>query len=361
MINLTPWFVAFAPFDLKNANVYVQDGFGETVAGGSDETPKVKTAALADDTSIAIEQLNVAAYPGHRFTVTGSTETHEITAVTIASSDVNEVQNLALDTPSAGTFTLSFMGATTDPIAFNASAATIDTALEALSTIGAGNVAVTAGSDFVFTFGGDLAALSLPLVTIDGSGLTGAGAEAVTRTTQGTKDDFTTTMVTFTPGLTGNVSALAAITILPVRLEIKMGDGNVEFDEARELEYFLDRGRLDTVREADETPMEVSFSATWEFIKSLAGATTPTFKEAVKGTGPASNWYSSADDPCEPYAVDIVIVQAPDAECSSTLGVETITLEDFRHTNFGHSAEDGEISVEGSCNRTEALVERVLV
>ena len=43
-----------------------------------------------------------------------------------------------------GTFTLTFNGQTTAPLAFNATAAQIEAALEALSNIGAGNIQATA-------------------------------------------------------------------------------------------------------------------------------------------------------------------------------------------------------------------------
>lgn len=46
--------------------------------------------------------------------------------------------------PTAGTFTLTYVGQTTGNIAHNATAAAVQTALEALSTIGAGNVEVVA-------------------------------------------------------------------------------------------------------------------------------------------------------------------------------------------------------------------------
>jgi YD repeat-containing protein len=48
--------------------------------------------------------------------------------------------------PTGGTFTLSFGGQTTAAIAYNATAATVQAALQALSTIGAGNVLVAGGA-----------------------------------------------------------------------------------------------------------------------------------------------------------------------------------------------------------------------
>lgn len=54
----------------------------------------------------------------------------------------NEVQSLIIDA-TGGTFTATFSGQTTAALAWNISAAALQTALEGLSTIGAGNVAVT--------------------------------------------------------------------------------------------------------------------------------------------------------------------------------------------------------------------------
>ena len=84
---------------------------------------------------------------------------------------------------SAGTFTLTFGGQTTTGIAFDASAATIQTALEALSTIDPGDVTVTqevgtldVGGRMRCDFAGQYAWKTLTgtnSMTVDSSGLTG--------------------------------------------------------------------------------------------------------------------------------------------------------------------------------------------
>ncbi len=70
-------------------------------------------------------------------------------------------------TPSGGTFTLQFNGQTTSTIAYNANAATVQAALVALSTVGAGNVTVTGGpgpgTPYTVTFGGALNYTTLAL------------------------------------------------------------------------------------------------------------------------------------------------------------------------------------------------------
>jgi RHS repeat-associated protein len=77
--------------------------------------------------------------------------------------------------PTGGTFTLTFNGQTTSAIAYNASAATVQSALQALSTIGSGNalVASPTGSGWIVRFAGTLAGAVQPALTGNGSGLTG--------------------------------------------------------------------------------------------------------------------------------------------------------------------------------------------
>lgn len=76
-------------------------------------------------------------------------------------------------TPTGGTFTITYKGQTTGPIPWNASAATIDAALEQLSTVGVGNVAVS-GSAFQFAVVGSNGVDFSNLPSgCDGSNLTG--------------------------------------------------------------------------------------------------------------------------------------------------------------------------------------------
>ncbi|MBL8815973.1 MAG: hypothetical protein JNL58_08070 [Planctomyces sp.] len=106
-----------------------------------------------------------------------------VTTTTEGAANANEVQTITLSpTPTGGTFTLTYAGQTTSPIAYNASAATVDTALEALSNIGVGDVTVTgsAGGPWTVTFGGALANTNVQQITGNGSGLTGAATQTFT-------------------------------------------------------------------------------------------------------------------------------------------------------------------------------------
>ncbi len=98
---------------------------------------------------------------------------------------ISEVQTVDLGASSAGTFTLTFNGQTTASLAFNATAATVESALNGLPSIGgvSGSVAVLqSGATYTVTFGGTLEGTDVSQMTATGSG--GATA-AVTTTTEG--------------------------------------------------------------------------------------------------------------------------------------------------------------------------------
>lgn len=89
---------------------------------------------------------------------------------------VDEVQTVTITgSPTGGNFTLTFSGQTTGNIAYNATATQVQTALAALSTVGAGNVEVagSAGGPWTVTFKGDLAFLNVAQMTSNSAGLTG--------------------------------------------------------------------------------------------------------------------------------------------------------------------------------------------
>lgn len=88
-------------------------------------------------------------------------------------------------TGTGGTRTFSFNGYTTTALAYNASTATVQTAMRALTSIGGANVTVggTANSQYTFTFGGTLAHRDVPAITCDESGITGGSISASIATT----------------------------------------------------------------------------------------------------------------------------------------------------------------------------------
>jgi Calx-beta domain len=117
------------------------------------------------------------------------------------SQGVNAVQSLTLGGGVAGgTFTLTFDGATTDPINFNASADEVGKALQALPTVGAGNVVVSADQNndpvnagvLTIKFQNGLGDTAIVPISGDGGGLIGVAPVVITDlTTQGVNRDIT--------------------------------------------------------------------------------------------------------------------------------------------------------------------------
>ena len=120
----------------------------------------------------------------------------------------DELQSINITTtpgstrPQSGTFTLTFNGETTAPIPLNAPGSEIQAALEALPSIGTGNVQVvglpaSATADGIFTarFVGALAATDVPEMTGSGAGLTPPGRVVVVTSNNGqpqkeSREDF---------------------------------------------------------------------------------------------------------------------------------------------------------------------------
>ena len=142
-------------------------------------------------------------------------------------------------------------------------------------------------------------------------------------------------------------------------IEVRVGTGNITYTEARTIEYTLDRGRLDEVRQGDDVPVDVSFDFIWEYLlgPSVASGSggTPTIEDALKKRGGAAEWTSSDSDTCRPYAVDIVIDHIPDCETGDR---ETITIEDYRWESLNHSLREGTVSSSGKANVVQASISR---
>lgn len=101
---------------------------------------------------------------------------------------LNETQTVTVTSATGGTFTLTFEGQTTAAIAYNATAATVQAALEALSNIAPGDIVVTGGplstSAVTVEFTGALKSSDRTQMTANGAALTGAGAAVSIATTR---------------------------------------------------------------------------------------------------------------------------------------------------------------------------------
>jgi hypothetical protein len=102
-----------------------------------------------------------------------------VTRLQSGTTTQNEIQQITLsNNPTGGAFIVNFSGsltgATSPPIPYNASPATVQTALQGMSNIGSGNCIVGgAPGQWVTTFGGDLSNLPQNLFTTVSSALVG--------------------------------------------------------------------------------------------------------------------------------------------------------------------------------------------
>lgn len=98
----------------------------------------------------------------------------------------NEVETLTVTGgPTGGTFTITFSGQTTAAIAFNATAAAVQTALEGLSNVNPGDIVVTgnAGGPWTLTFGGQYLGEDVTQVTTTESFTGGTSPDITIATT----------------------------------------------------------------------------------------------------------------------------------------------------------------------------------
>jgi hypothetical protein len=145
----------------------------------------------------------------------------------------------------------------------------------------------------------------------------------------------------------------------PKECVIKFGDGNLTYSINRNIDYLLDRGVLNDVREGDQVPCDVSFDAIYEFYMSdVAGGESVTPAEALQKIESASAWVSTGADACEPYAVDLVLEY--DLTCGTTKD-ETLTFSEFRYEKLDFDVKAGSISVSGKCNEIRPTSSRATI
>jgi len=150
------------------------------------------------------------------------------------------------------------------------------------------------------------------------------------------------------------IKIMDGTTPTPNEMEVVIGEGNLNYTERRNIEYKLNRGLIDGVREGDEVPVDVSLEFRWEFLRASVGD-PPSVEDALKQRGEASTWVTAGADACEPYAVTLVVIHTP--PCGGA-EVETITLGEFRWEELDHDLRAGTVSVNGKCNIRYATITR---
>ena len=197
--------------------------------------------------------------------------------------------------------------------------------------------------------------IEVSLATSTASAITTTAAQVKTAIEADADADALVTVTVEGAG-SGVVQAIAKSTLIGQNsMTVTIGEGNVTYSEKRPVDFTLDRGLIDTVRLADEEPIDVSMDFTWEFLSSGTGDTVPTIEEALKKTGLASAWVSSSTDPCQPYSVDLEIYNNPVCGAEES---EIITIEEFYWESLDHDLREGAVAISGRANRNYATVAR---
>lgn len=175
-------------------------------AGGVARTPFGKNVFLRSTQDVKYESYTIAASTVALETIDGTTgqkilQSGEVMAKITSGDDagkigpfqrgsgaagspaVDEVQTVGLGTATAGTVVLTYDGSDTAALAYNATTATVQAALETLPNISPGDVVATGGpfpGVITLTFGGTLAGTNVDQITGVGTGLTGGAVTTAT-------------------------------------------------------------------------------------------------------------------------------------------------------------------------------------
>lgn len=126
---------------------------------------------------------------------------------------------------------------------------------------------------------------------------------------------------------------------------VKLGDGNITWNEKTNIEYVMNQSVIDSARLGDEVPCEVSFDAIMEYIKSTTG--NITVYDAIKVP---TGWSTATG--CEPPAIDLILTLPA---CGSNVA-EIITFSDFRQESLNCDVKAGTISCSGKIPATAPVI-----
>ncbi len=136
------------------------------------------------------------------YAITNSAKRYlDLNTAVVVQAKYDEVQTITITgSPTGGTFTLTFGGNTTATINWNDPASTVQTRLQALASIGAGNALVTGGpgpgTPFTVEFSSTLGYASQALITLGTNSLTGGTSPNVSITRAQAGSGFATVSAT---------------------------------------------------------------------------------------------------------------------------------------------------------------------
>lgn len=336
--------------EFRYTKLILEDGFSGTVTIADASIAANDTTLLVNSATHSLHDSATIVPVGARFTTPSIATIRSVTA-----ENHSMVWTLTVDATS-GNFTLTFQGQTTANIAENAAASAVQSALEALSNVAPGDLLVTgsAGGPYTITAAATYANTSGLVLTATDVDLAGGG-DTITVTV--VENGLKTWQLTFTPALVAGSlpSNSQTITFLPIQLVVDVGEANFEADINFDPIFDTNRNILDGVRLGKDVPMDVRTGTTFNWMKSSSGKPLTPY-EILTREGNASGWHSTAADPCEPYCVDIILLDEP--VCGSEQK-EQIRFPRFYPTKITPNINDGQIALVGKCNAVKPVITRI--
>lgn len=254
---------------------------------------------------------------GTVISVFGDTTSRFVTdsAANIDVAAVDEVQTIEFSAiPDSGAWSISFDNEETASLAFNANAAAIEAALEALPSIGAGNITVSGNytSGFTLTFGGALAGQALDLVQIQSNTLEISSVGITTTVTETTAGDQAKTALMFlTAETAGSIAApTSSLTVIETPV---VG-----------LDSFINESAAD-IGADQETDVQLKLRRQSQ-LQSFSSGTVNAIRSAVLGitdvdavTVFENNTNATDSESRPPHSVDVIVEGGTNAEIAPVI------------------------------------------
>ena len=262
----------------------VASGLAALIGQFSNDLPEfAELSAEADGDRVVI----TGPEDGKPFTVTAirgevATVAIQVQQVQQGYAGKSEIQRIQIvGTATSGNFTLSFRGQTTSNIAYNANAATVQSALEGLSTIGSGNVTVSGSNPWDVTWAAGFKYDSPDLITANGGGLSKSGSYTVTVSTSVGAKPGKNKILRIIDGSGGNASSTIAVRS-PTGTTIGTWAGDATAATVQ--------GHFDTYFGANNSIVRRPQLGVWdvEFVGAYANVNAPVIGTTVYGVGGTS-------------------------------------------------------------------------
>jgi hypothetical protein len=127
----------------------------------------------------------------------------------------------------------------------------------------------------------------------------------------------------------------------------RFGDGDFSYSIKKEYEFIPERGRIEggSMRQGDEQLVEITFEGVYETLFGEDG--DPSHIEMLMGYGDCATWRGLGENPCEPYATWLVLVNDPLVRIPNCDAGEILLFKNFFCEGTDPAMSGGTVSFSG--------------